>query len=218
MIEPLRLTDQTPHAQGRSRLVFQHPHEHDWLVKVMRPDVIEQRFGSGAAWYKRRRRFGRYLSYVREIQEFVACWSSHQCSLPFLQKVIGLIETDLGLGLVIRAVRGGDGKLAKPLSLMIRDGDFDDAAAVALDEFMNHLLACDVIISDLNPGNIVYAHDLKLGHYFVMIDGLGNSNIWPLKSLSRRINRRSKLGRFKRLKAKMDRHLRQAGHSNPIGS
>lgn len=204
MTKPLQLKEQTPLTQGRSRLVFQHPHEHDWLVKVMRPDVLERRFGSGAAWYKRRRRFGCYLSYVREIQEFIAGWASHNQSLPFLQKVVGLAETDFGLGLVIEAARGSDGGLAKPLSLMLRDGELDEAAEAALNRFLTQLLDCDVIISDLNPGNLVFAFDPAEGHRFVMIDGLGNPNVLSMKAFSRHINRRSKLGRIRRLRSKID--------------
>jgi len=39
---------------------------------------------------------------------------------------------------------------------------------------------------------------------------LGNNTIWPLKAISRRINRRSKLGRFKRLHHKIDFLLAEA--------
>jgi hypothetical protein len=200
----LILKDRTPVTQGRSRLVFEHPENPDWLVKVMRPDKLDERFGSGTPWYKRRRRFGPYLSYVREIQEFVAGWSSHGGSLPFLQKIIGLVETDLGLGLITGAVRGSDGKLAPSLANMLRAGEYDEQAEAALEKFIARLLDCDVIVSDLNPGNLVYAHSEADGHHFVMIDGIGNANIWPLKAMSRRFNRRSKLGRYRKLRGKIE--------------
>lgn len=213
---PLRLTDREPLARGRSRLVYGHPANPALIVKVIRPDVIDARFGSGAAWYKRRRRFGRFISYIREVQEYVAVWSAHDESPPFLQKVYGLVETDLGLGLVTSAARSEDGGLAPSLSELMRDGGFDRDAAGRLEEFFDRLLDCAVIVSDLNPGNLVYAHTPEHGRHFVLIDGLGNNNIWPLKILSRWVNRRSKLGRIRYLKAKIAKRLAQAGHPNPF--
>ena len=206
----LILTSCAPLTQGRSRLVFLHPDNPDWIVKVMRPDKLDERFGSGVPWYKRRRRFGPYLSYVREIQEFVAAWKSHGGSLPFVQQVIGLVETDMGLGLVTNAVRGRDGGLAPSLANLIREGLYGAAEETALEKFITQILECDVIISDLNAGNLVLAHDANEGGRFVMIDGLGNANIWPLKAISRRINRRSKLGRYRDLLEKIELRRRPA--------
>lgn len=210
MFEPLQLKSREPLAKGHSRLVFQHPDCDEWLVKVIRPEVIEKRFGSGAAWYKRRRRFGRYLSYVRESQEYIAAWTSHGCELPFLQKIIGFVPTDLGLGLVIQSARGRDGGLAPSLGELISSNRFDGRVRADLEEFLSKLLDSNVIISDMNVGNMVYAYDQVNQDHFVLIDGLGNNTIWPLKAMSRRINRRSKLGRYKRLWRKIDFLLSQS--------
>jgi hypothetical protein len=218
MTEVLQLQDREPLAKGRARLVFEHPDDPSLLIKVIRPEVIEERFGSGTAWYKRRRRFGRFLSYIREIQEFVAVWSAENRSPHFLQKVHGLVETDLGLGLVTSAARAEDGSLAPSLSVLMKDGYFDAEAAAKLENFFCELLDCAVIISDLNPGNLVYAHTPGHGRHFVLIDGLGNNNLWPMKVLSRWFNHRSKLGRIDRLRTKIAKRLAQAGQPNPLAS
>jgi hypothetical protein len=212
----LQLSNLEPLAKGHSRLVFQHPERADWLVKVIRPDVVESRFGSGAAWYKRRRRFGRYLSYVRESQEYIAVWTRHGSELPFLQKVVGFATTDLGLGLVIGAARDRDGNLAPTLGGLIASKRFDAKARGDLEVFLDRLLGSEVIISDLNVGNMVYAHDESQGDHFVLIDGMGNNTIWPLKAISRRINRRSKLGRFRKLRRKIEFLLEMAAERTAI--
>lgn len=211
MTRRIELKEASPLAQGHSRLVFQHPQHKDWLIKVIRPDVIEKRFGSGTAWYKRKRRYGRYLSYMREIQEYVAAWAKRGEELHFVQKIIGFETTDLGLGLVIEAARDDNGELAPNLGMLISSGRYDDKVKADLQEFLNQLLAADVIISDLNVGNLVYAHNQAFGRHFVLIDGLGNNNIWPLKALSRRVNRWSKRGRFARLYRKIDFLLAKHG-------
>lgn len=201
----IQLKDRKPLTHGRSRLVFEHPDDSDLLVKVIRPEVVEDRFGSNTKWYKKRRRFGKFISYIREIQEFLAVSESRADSAPFLQRIVGFTRTDIGLGLVLEAIRWTDGSLAPNLAQLIRNDHFDARAQQALKTFLDEILNSAVIISDLNLGNIVYTYCEKRGYYFVMIDGIGNNSILPLKSFSRRINRRSKLGRFKYLYDRIER-------------
>ncbi len=194
------LKDTPPIATGHMRLVFRHPDDASLLIKVIRPDVIDARWGSGASWYKRRRRYGRYSSFIRELQEFVAAWSAHGESLHFVQRIVGFAETDLGLGLVLHAVRGRDGNYARPLVDMIVAGEYTPEVAAALEWAIQQLLDCEVVISDPHAGNFVYAFTPEHGDHFVLIDGLGNNNVLPFKFLSRWVNRRSKHGRFDRLR------------------
>ena len=201
----LKLKDLKPLTHGRSRLVFEHPHDPDLLVKVIRPEVVEDRFGSKTKWYKKRRRFGKFISYIREIQEFLAVRETQDHDAPFLQRIVGFARTDMGLGLVLEAIRWTDGSLAPNLAQLIRNDHFDAKAQQALKKFLDEILNSAVIISDLNLGNIVYTYGEKRGYYFVMIDGIGNNSLLPLKSFSRRINRRSKLVRFKYLYDRIER-------------
>lgn len=201
----LNLKDREPLTHGRSRLVFEHPDDPDLLVKVIRPEVVEDRFGSNTKWYKKRRRFGKFISYIREIQEYLAVRARREEDAPFLQRIVGFARTDMGLGLVLEAVKRADGSLAPNLAELIRTRSYDTEAQGALTVFLDQLLNSEVIISDLNLGNIVYAHSEKHGHYFVLIDGIGNNSLLPFKAISARINRNSKRGRFKKLYARIER-------------
>lgn len=209
MSEGLKLKDSVPLAKGHSRLVFQHPQNTGWLVKVIRPDVIEQRWGGGAAWYKRSRRYGRFISYVREVQEYVVGCVATGTGPNFFQKVVGFADTDLGLGLVVEAVRGPDGQLAPTLRDLIRKGCYGSGTTEQINVFARRLLASDVTISDLNLGNLVYTGGYDGDGEFVLIDGLGTSTLFPLKSFSRWLNRRSKAGRIKRLNERIERLLKR---------
>jgi hypothetical protein len=201
----LNIKDQTPLAQGASRLVFEHPYDPDLIVKVIRPEVVEDRFGNNTKWYKKRRRFGRFISYIREIQEFLAVSQASDVNAPFLQRIVGFARTDMGLGLVLEAVKWTDGTLAPSLRQLVHSGKYDAATEQSLENFFEALLDSPVIISDLNMANLVYTHTEDRGYYFVLIDGIGNNSLIRLKSLSRRINHNSKLGRFKKLRARIDR-------------
>ena len=209
----LKLKDCTPLAQGGSRLVFEHPNDADLLVKVIRPEVIEDRFGKNTKWYKKRRRFGKYISYIREIQEYLAVREASEHDAPFLQRIVGFSRTDIGLGLVLEAVRWTDGTLAPSLRILIHSGRYDTEAQRALASFLDELLNCPVVISDLNMANIVYTHTTDRGYHFVLIDGVGNNSPLPFKEISKIINRRSKLGRFKYLHARIKRS--QQRHQTP---
>lgn len=206
----LRLKDIPAITQGRMRMVFRHPEDPRLLVKVIRPDVIEQRWGSGAPWYKSRRRYRQYISYIRETEEYIAAYAQHGSSLPFAQKIVGFTETDLGLGLVMEAALDRDGNLAPALPTLFERQAFDRKVSEDLEEFLNLVVESDLIVADLNSGNIVYAYDAARDKdHFVLIDGLGVSTILPFKLLSRSFNRRSKLGRVKRLRVRMARMFKR---------
>lgn len=196
----LKLKDVKPVAVGCMRLVFQHPRNPDWLVKVIRPEAIEERWGKKRAWYKRPRRYGRFSSYIRELQEYVAAWASHDGSLYFVQKIEGFADTDLGLGLVVRAARDRSGGYARSIVQLMEAGEFTPEVEAALERAMRQILDSDIVVSDPHAGNFVYAHTPEHGDHFVLIDGLGNNNLIPFKFISRTINRRSKLRRFEKLR------------------
>lgn len=209
------LKERKPLNMGRSRIVFEHPDDPALVVKVMRPDALEERFGGGTAWYKRKRRFGHFISYIREIEEYVAVHAALGHNPPFLQTVVGFVDTDFGLGFVTEAARDRDGNLAPSLGTLIQSGRFDSTVREDLERFFEQVVNCDAIISDLNVGNLVYAFHEKRGNHFVLIDGLGNTNPLPFKALSQRINRRSKRRRFERLYSRIKTRLKNAGHTMP---
>lgn len=197
---------------GRMRYVYPHPNDPRLIIKVIRPDVIDERWGSGQSWYKARRRFGQYILYMREIGEYIATYNRNGSALPFTQKVVGLAETDLGLGLVLEAVLDSDGNLAPSLPTLIGRGLYNDEVKAALETFIQQVLDSDVIVADLHGGNIVYACNDEGVHHFIMIDGLGLSNILPLKSVFPLLNRRSKIRHILRLRSRMADKLRESGY------
>lgn len=201
--DPILLRGETPLAQGAMRLVFRHPADPALLIKVIAPEALEKRWGPAAPWFKRRRRYRQYISYLRETEEYIAGCARTDGGFPFAQKIHGFVETDYGLGLVVGALTDRDGRLAPTLSHLTYNDGFDDAARTTLDHFIRDFLASDLIVADLNLKNLVYAWDEKRGHHFVIIDGLGLSSLLPLKALSRIFNRRSKLDRVKRMHARI---------------
>jgi hypothetical protein len=215
----LALSHLEPAAIGRQRYVFVHPSDPDLIVKVTTEGYIERRRGLIGKWYKnwhrRRLRSRHFLVFLREIREHLALRAAGPELPPHVQSVVGFVETDMGLGLVSRAVRGRDGKLAPTLTALLRDGRFDDHARRKLDEFFAWLIDSPVVIGDLNVGNLVYGYDRAVGDHFVVIDGLGDKNIIPLNSISRSLNRMSKLRRVERINAAIARLQPKAPAATP---
>jgi hypothetical protein len=212
-MSPIQLKDRQPIAKGGLRLIYEHPDNPDLLIKVMRPEAVACRYGKQQPWYKRRRRFGAYVLFARETMEFLATWASHGRTLPIAQRIAGFVDTDMGLGLVTDAVRSPGGELAPTLAHLIDHRKFDTTAKAALEEFLQDLLACDLVLSDLHERNLVYGAAPDGSRRFVMIDGIGASTILPFKAISRSFNRRNKEAKVRRLRERMKLRARRASEA-----
>jgi len=207
--EPIVLSDELLLTQGSCRSVYRHPHQSEWLIKLLRPEYIERKFGGKAPWYKRLRRLGYFVGYEREFQEqLVAClhYDPYPSCLHF---IIGMQPTNHGLGQIVEAVRGRDGQYAATLRTLVRQGRFDEQAEQQLQLFFEWLLESPIVISDLTLDNLVYRYTASMGEHFCIIDGIGEPNLIPLKSSFQWWNRLSK----ERWIAKVKRRiiLQQAG-------
>lgn len=208
--EPIVLHDDLLLIQGSCRSIFRHPHQSEWLIKVLRPEYIERKYGAKAPWYKRIRRLGCFIGYSREFQEQLAAYMHYGSHPYFLQYIIGLQPTDRGLGQIVEAVRGKDGHYAPTLKTLLKQGRFDSQAKQALQLFFDWLLASPIVISDLTTDNLVYCYTASEGEHFCVIDGVGEPNLIPLKSYFQWWNRLSKKRWIEKLILRADK-LQLAG-------
>jgi hypothetical protein len=205
------LKDTQPLANGASRLVYRHPQDPGLLIKVMKPSWLARRFGKKHRWYKpRRRRYRHLLGHLREVREHLALHAEGQDHPPFLQKIVGFAETDLGLGLVIEAVRDRDGGLAPTLAKLIDAGKFTPEHAAALDAFCESVANTSAIFTDLTARNVVYGSTERAGERFVFIDGLGFKTLIPLQRMSGAINRWSNRRAVKKFRADVAARIKKA--------
>lgn len=200
----IRLGGREPLAVGRLRCVHAHPDCPGLLIKTVRPDVIERRWGDAAPWYKRRVRTRQYTVFVRELAEYLAVQARHPDSDPPIARLAGLVATDLGIGLVAEKVRGADGAMAPTVAALGQaHGRIEPWLEAAFDGFLEGLLRHGVVVGDLHAWNIVYGSDSRGGPRLVLVDGFGEKNFIPRNSLSTRVNARH----TRRLYARMRRML-----------
>jgi hypothetical protein len=197
----LELSRTQPLAVGHLRYVFQHPENPAYLIKVMRADAVDARIAKGR-WYKRLPRTREYIGYVRELKEYIASQARpHSRNAP-IARMIGLVDTDLGLGLVAEKVVGPDGGLARTLAaLYAEQRGFSAALDHELDAFYRGLIDANVIVGDMHAWNIVHGTDSRGGPRLILIDGFGEKNIIPMASMSRRYNARNTARLYKRMRA-----------------
>lgn len=200
----LRLADATPVASGQIRRIFEHPHDARLLVKVLRADAIERRWKGPLRAYKRLARALHYSGHVRELREYITVCARHpRCPAP-IARTIGVIETDLGLGLVAEKVVGPGTMLAPTLATRYAsEGGFSSALERDLEELLDGLLACNVIVGDMHAWNIVYGSDSRGGPRFVLVDGFGEKLAIPLTSMSQRFNAHNTRRLYRRMRQQL---------------
>ncbi|MGN6327823.1 MAG: YrbL family protein [Rhodanobacter sp.] len=191
----LQLSQATPITTGRHRHIYQHPDQPDQLIKVMRTDLPGK---SPTRGFRLTSRTGPYRGYVREFKEYLASRHADPGPSP-LAPVIGLVDTDLGLGLVVQKISGADGGLAPTLISLIRRDGLTPELQQALDTLLAALLRHDVIATDLHAYNIVYGSDGSSAPRLMMIDGFGEKNIIPHRSMSRSHNAARTRRKFERM-------------------
>jgi len=197
-------------AAGSTRNVYRHPDDPNLLIKVIRPSAIEERFERRRPWYKvklKRRRYRHLIAYLREIREQIAVHAVGGEHPPFLQKIVGVVETDMGMGFVVEAVRARDGNYAPTVAELIRRGEMDRAAWEKLGKFFEDLTKSPVIVADLHPSNVVLGYTPERGDHFVLIDGIGFKNIIPIVRMSAMANRWSKSRKAQQLRVDVEARI-----------
>lgn len=194
----LRLSDSTPLATGTTRLIFEHPDDPSLLVKVHRqssPPVVGR--GLKGLFRTLEDRFVYMTGFMREFRPYVLSrYGEHGNIVNHIAPINGMVDTDLGLGLVVPAYRDSSGNLAPTLKTVIRSGGLDTYRLAKLEQLLNDL-ETDLVIGDLNMDNIVLAWLPAEGEQFMIIDGLGERTLLPVQRWFPIVSRRKK-ARFAR--------------------
>lgn len=196
---PITLAGREPLLNSKTRWVYEHPETPDVLIKVhmRRLDSSPQTGLKG--WFERRKDHFLYTTgMLRELKQFVEsrylgpngpCYPEIQ---PYIEPVYGVVETDIGLGLLVSAARDAEGNLAPSVLRLRRQGAMTPERHTRLERLLQALLDTRLMIGDLNQENIVLKNAGEPDERFVLIDGLGERTWIPTQSLVSWVNRRRK--------------------------
>ncbi|SDX27657.1 PhoP regulatory network protein YrbL [Ruegeria halocynthiae] len=185
------LSDGQPIANGTVRSVYDFPGQPDLLIKVFTRsgDRVSHRFGKRLAW----KLFpeAQYRSTLKELECELRVSLKLGTNIEHspLSRMLGVVQTSRGAGVVVERIAGLDGGLAPKLYEVCRNG-LDDPALDALNVFVGQMFDLHIVARDVKSSNIVYG-TRGAGPACFLIDGYGERNLIPLRSLSRRLNDRS---------------------------
>lgn len=186
------LSDQQPIANGTVRSVYEFPGQPDLLIKVFTraEDRVSHRWGKRLAW--KLVPSARYRSILKEIEcELrVALRLGDRISQSPLSRMLGVVQTSRGPGVAVERISGPDGGLAEKLSPLLAPDRLTDALLQDLNAFVARMFDLQIVARDVKRSNIVYGTRGGAPAFF-LIDGYGERNLVPLRSMSKRLNDRS---------------------------
>jgi hypothetical protein len=188
------LSNWTKCAEGSQREIYQNPADPDVLVKVIKARGRGERGARKSSrkmqWLRRFRRFGAYMTFHREIDEYLEqarkVNSDESFDLP-IPRILGLTHTSDGLGLLVERIANRDGKLSPTLTQLIFSGRLTDAHLRLVDQFFDRCRESHLVLMDINPGNFVIT-DRSGREEIFCIDGTGEKHFFKIYAASQSLN------------------------------
>lgn len=179
----LELSPESEIAKGATRRCFLHPQNPNILIKIEKDEKSKSNI-----WEAK---------YYGEVAEKYG-------EVTGITKLFGFVDTNLGKGLMVEAVRNADGGLSRRIADIVENPDKVghwslEKVYAAVQELTDRLIAMDIRQFDLNMGNIVIREDEKGNYTACIIDLKGpydNKEHIPLSSwfsffAKRKMKRRS---------------------------
>ena len=197
-----KLSNQEPLASGSEKLIFQHPDSPTLLIKIWHQAFFD-RTKKRHPITTRFRRLPRFCALTNEITEHLAV-REQNTNPTYIQHIVGLVDTDIGPGLVVEAITQKDGSLAQTLRQTIETKTYGPAHEKALNNLLDWVGETNIILRDLGINNLVWDEHQER---FVVIDGIGGKPSISLRALSRGYNRYSNKKRIDKLRSRVARGI-----------
>jgi hypothetical protein len=184
---PLVLQGLSPFGRGGKRECYVHPHDPLRCVKINRvgyePATLRQR----ATWFRRWRKsedhFDKNHRDWAVLSEFEA--GNDPVVWQHLPHCYGWVKTDRGRGLVIELMRDPDGQISRSFKDYLWTEGYDDRARAAVEQFAAywdaHPFPTRMLVLENFAAQIQPDGKLRL----VFIDGMGETEFFPLGRVSK---------------------------------
>ena len=207
---PLQLRGRSPLLSSKTRWVYEHPSDASLLVKVHIPRLPSEPQSGFKAGFARRKDHFLYMSgLVRELRHFVESrYQDQGLATHRICPLHGVVETDLGLGLLMSAARDAQGQLAPTLKTLMDNRQMTGHRLADIRALLDSLVTSDLTFADMNYENIVLENAGKADERFVIVDGLGDRTWIPVQRWFASV-RQSKKRQFQ---ARVERRLSGLGY------
>ena len=201
-MEPRRriisLRGQPPLRRDERLLTYAHPDYDDRIIKVVNPRLSN--WPAGGSWHLFRAA-RTHARLARELRVYRALERSGPRRPWFVQRLFGMVETDLGRGLVAERLVGADGRPAPSLRSLVKRQGLTPELRDAVGRFVAEITARDLAVGEFGVNNVVYAADRRGRSHPVLVDGLGSRSVLPLALNSAAIGRSVRKRKIERLMA-----------------
>lgn len=210
ILDPVTLTSHTPLLNSKTRWVYEHPDTRDVLIKVHMSRMDQKPAQGLKGWFARQEDHFMYTTgMLRELKQFVESrYRDYGDIVHHIAPVYGVVDTDLGLGLLVAAARDAQGNLAPTVRKLMQQRAMTVTRQQKLEQVLQAIEKTDLVIGDLNAENIVLQGAGREDERFVIIDGLGERTWIPTQSLIKAVGKRRKQA----FVAKMRRRLAGLAH------
>ncbi|MCY4142321.1 MAG: YrbL family protein [Gammaproteobacteria bacterium] len=186
----IQLDGKEPFAIGGTRRCYLHPSDQSRCIKVLREDRTPEKRRQVATGLKKLRSVRHWDDQDKEISAYRDLMKRHGSELwRHVPQFFGVVETDMGVGIVTQVFRNFDSTLPLNLDQQVPHG-IDYPLKEAIGAFKSWLRKELVLTRDLLPHNIIAVREDINRCRLVIVDGLGNSEWIPISSWSKAIARR----------------------------
>ena len=180
-------------GEGGYKVVYQHPTDEKKVIKLMRPQRIAQ-----DGTFKKHGRLkknsmqGMYRQFRREIIQYLQLCKNNFKNKDYLFPVetpFDFVPTNIGLGLAAEKIVSPAGKV-ESLADLVETEEFNQAHLVALEKFFQDCIDLHVIFGEVNANGILYTETRNKRPEFVLVDGIGEKLVIPVRSYFKKNNTR----------------------------
>lgn len=178
-------------GNGTIKDIYQHPVHAGQIIKTVQPAIVASDGGFAKhGWLKRNLHQGISRQFRREIVQYLQLCKTHygtgQFTFP-VETPCGLVATDHGLGLVTEKITAPDGK-GWTLYDLARGPGLEPKHYQALERFFDDCVRLHIVFGEVNIAGLMYTESRGGQPEFVLVDGIGEKLLIPIRAMSARIN------------------------------
>lgn len=183
----LDLSISAPLFYGTTRRIYRHPQDSSLLIKVPSAAEEARRLANRPQWKRRFKPTGiANITNLREMSEMLRLNPEAESQKPHIFSFVGMVPTNYGWGQLVQAEYDEYGNYAPTLENIAH---ITESYQKPLEDFIRWVETTDTVFIDLEPWNCVLA-DRMGKKQIVVIDGIGEKNVIPLRTYFPALNKK----------------------------
>ncbi len=203
----IQLSNQLPFASGCKRDCYIHPHDSDLVVKIIPPEKSIEILHANTGWWRRLFQSAESMDANegerRKFEKLNQTFENLREAIPYLVEYHGQVQTDLGAGLVFRAIKNYNGTISETIMSAAKTGGYRKASLLNALEALKSVRRDGTIYNDVGKNNLVIqVLDADHSQYKLwVIDGINCRALIPISEyveMYARVRKAKKIWKVKR--------------------